>query len=102
MHVRAVADTTPDPGDGSGSESIYGGKFNDEKPGLQLKHDRAGILSMANSGRNSNSSQFFLTFGPAPQCDGKHVVLGEVAEGLHILQRIGALQSSVPACRLRL
>jgi cyclophilin family peptidyl-prolyl cis-trans isomerase len=58
-------------GDGSGGDSIYGGKFNDEKPGLKLKHDAAGLLSMANSGKNSNSSQFFFTLGPAPQCDGE-------------------------------
>lgn len=57
-------------GDGSGGDSIYGGKFNDEKAGLKLKHDAVGILSMANSGKNSNSSQFFLTLAPAPQCDG--------------------------------
>jgi cyclophilin family peptidyl-prolyl cis-trans isomerase len=61
----------PTAGDGSGGDSIYGGKFNDEKPGLKLKHDAAGILSMANSGKNSNSSQFFFTLGPAPQCDGE-------------------------------
>jgi cyclophilin family peptidyl-prolyl cis-trans isomerase len=58
-------------GDGSGGDSIYGGKFNDEKPGLKLKHDAAGVLSMANSGKNSNSSQFFFTLGAAPQCDGE-------------------------------
>lgn len=57
-------------GDGSGGDSIYGGKFNDEKAGLKLKHDAAGILSMANSGKNSNSSQFFFTLAAAPQCDG--------------------------------
>ncbi|WIA20264.1 hypothetical protein OEZ85_006099 [Tetradesmus obliquus] len=75
-------------GDGSGGDSIYGGKFNDEKPGLKLKHDAAGVLSMANSGKNSNSSQFFFTLAAAPQCDGKHVVFGKVLEGLDILQRI--------------
>jgi len=58
-------------GDGSGGDSIFNGKFNDEKAGLRLKHDAAGILSMANSGKNSNSSQFFFTLGPAPQCDGE-------------------------------
>lgn len=72
----------------AGGDSIYGGKFNDEKPALKLKHDAAGILSMANSGKNSNTSQFFLTLAPAPQCDGKHVVLGRVVSGLDILQRI--------------
>jgi peptidylprolyl isomerase len=45
---------------------------------------------MANSGRNSNSSQFFFTLAPAPQCDGKHVVFGRVVEGLEVLRRIGA------------
>ncbi|KAI8469230.1 MAG: cyclophilin [Monoraphidium minutum] len=77
-------------GDGSAGDSIYGGKFNDEKPGLAKKHDSAGLLSMANSGKNSNSSQFFFTLAPAPQCDGKHVVFGRVLEGLEVLQRIDA------------
>jgi cyclophilin family peptidyl-prolyl cis-trans isomerase len=58
-------------GDGSGGDSIYGGKFNDEKQGLKLKHDAVGVLSMANSGKNSNSSQFFFTLAAAPQCDGE-------------------------------
>ena len=49
--------------DGSGGESIYGGKFEDERRGLQLPHDSAGLLSMANSGPASNGSQFFVTFG---------------------------------------
>ena len=56
--------------DGSSGDSIYGGKFNDEKAALRLKHDRAGILSMANSGKNTNASQFFITLAAAPQCDG--------------------------------
>lgn len=61
----------------------------DEKPGLAKKHDAPGVLSMANSGKNSNSSQFFWTLAAAPQCDGKHVVFGRVVEGLEVLQRIG-------------
>ena len=76
-------------GDGSGGDSIYKGDFNDEKGGLKLKHNAVGVLSMANSGKNSNSSQFFFTLGAAPQCDGKHVVFGRVVEGLDILTRIG-------------
>lgn len=77
-------------GDGSGADSIYGGYFNDEKGGLALKHDRPGILAMANSGKNTNACQFYLTLAPAPNCDGKHVVLGlcEDPEGLAILKRI--------------
>ncbi len=58
-------------GDGSGGESIYGGSFPDEKKGLALKHDTAGVLSMANSGKNTNTSQFFFTLAAAPQCDGE-------------------------------
>jgi len=79
-------------GNGSGGESIYNGKkFKDEKGGLQLKkHDRRGILSMGNSGKNSNTSQFFITFGPAPQCDGKHVIFGEVISGWDVLDAVEA------------
>lgn len=57
-------------GDGSGGDSIHGATFNDEKPALMLKHSSAGLLSMANSGKNSNSSQFFFTLAATPQCDG--------------------------------
>ena len=60
--------------DGSSGDSIYGGKFHDEKAGLKLKHDAAGIVSMANSGKNSNTSQFFITLAPAPQCDGAYII----------------------------
>ncbi len=76
-------------GDGSGGDSIYGGKFNDEKPALKLKHAAMGVVSMANSGKNANTSQFFITLAAAPQCDGKHVVFGEVTAGLDVLKRIG-------------
>jgi peptidylprolyl isomerase len=62
-------------GDGSGGDSIYGATFNDEKAALKLKHSSAGILSMANSGKNSNSSQFFFTLDAAAQCDGASPVL---------------------------
>ncbi len=84
-------------GNGSGGESIYNGKkFKDEKAGLQLKHDRRGIVSMGNSGKNSNTSQFFITLdvNGAPQCDGKHVVFGEVISGLDVLDAVNALAGS--------
>ncbi|KAG2493782.1 hypothetical protein HYH03_008002 [Edaphochlamys debaryana] len=81
-------------GDGSGGDSIYGGAFNDEKPGLKYKHDGPGLLSMANSGKNTNTSQFFFTLAAAPQCDGKHVVFGKVVEGLDVLTRIDAEAAS--------
>jgi len=72
-------------GNGSGGESIYGKKFKDERAGLGIKHDRAGILSMGNSGKNSNTSQFFVTLDKAPPCDGKHVVFGEVVSGMEVM-----------------
>jgi cyclophilin family peptidyl-prolyl cis-trans isomerase len=81
-------------GNGSGGESIFGGKggkFKDERAGLNLKHDAAGVLSMGNSGKNSNTSQFFITLAPAPQCDGKHVVFGRVVSGWEVLRSAEAL-----------
>ena len=86
-------------GNGSGGESIFGKKFKDERAGLLLKHDKRGILSMGNSGKNSNTSQFFITFDRAPQCDGKHVVFGEVVSGwevLNALENIGT-ESGTPS-----
>ena len=77
-------------GDGSGGDSIYGGKFNDEKTALKLKHTKRGLLGMANSGKNSNTSQFYITLADKlPQLDGKHVIFGEVIEGLEVLDCIG-------------
>jgi peptidylprolyl isomerase len=76
-------------GDGSGGESIYGRKFKDERDGLKLQHQAMGTLSMANSGKDSNSSQFFFTLAEnLTKLNGKHVVFGQVVEGLEILRRI--------------
>eukprot|EP00605_Chrysophyceae_sp_TOSAG23-4_P000942 GSChrysophyteH1.ASY1.ANO1.1042.1 assembled CDS len=77
-------------GTGRGGESIYGGKFEDEiSP--KLKHTGAGILSMANSGPNTNGSQFFITLAPNPSLDGKHTIFGRVSKGLGVVRNIGSV-----------
>ncbi|KAJ2233245.1 Peptidyl-prolyl cis-trans isomerase-like 1 [Coemansia sp. RSA 485] len=77
-------------GTGRGGESIYGGKFADEIS-KELKHTGAGILSMANSGKNTNGSQFFITLAPTPHLDGKHTVFGRVYKGIGVVNSIGSV-----------
>jgi cyclophilin family peptidyl-prolyl cis-trans isomerase len=86
-------------GNGTGGESIYPpnsqhgdawGKFKDE---LFMQHSKPGLLSMANSGKNTNSSQVFFTLRPVPHLDGKHVVFGEVVEGMDVIEALGMLET---------
>ncbi|CAH1792300.1 unnamed protein product [Owenia fusiformis] len=79
-------------GTGRGGASIYGKEFDDEIS-EELKHSGAGILSMANSGPNSNGSQFFISLAPTQWLDGKHAIFGRVFSGMQVVKRMGMVDT---------
>ncbi len=86
---RVIADFMVQGGDPTGTgRGGPGYKFDDEQSALKVKHDRPGILSMANAGPNTNGSQFFITHKATPWLDGKHAVFGRVTEGQDVVDAI--------------
>ena len=77
--------------DGTGGESIYGEKFADEN--FKLTFNRKGLLAMANAGKDTNGSQFFITLAPTSWLNGRHVIFGEVESGMDVVEKIATYGS---------
>lgn len=80
-------------GTGKGGKSIFGEYFEDEINN-ELKHTGAGIISMANTGPNTNNSQFFITLAPLPHLDGKHTIFGRVSKHINCIENIASVKTT--------
>jgi cyclophilin family peptidyl-prolyl cis-trans isomerase len=94
---RVIADFMIQGGDptgtGRGGESLWGKSFNDEIVS-DLVFDKKGILAMANAGKNTNGSQFFITLAPTKWLNGNHTIFGKVIKGMDVVEAIGKVKTS--------